>query len=253
MNELQTIYYLPEDDSLGAGDIDREKLKKLAVEGAMDWIESHYDLNKELRVGVGSGSTVEYAFSSLADHPNITAVPTSHQTREYLKELGVEVDQLEKPDELIFDLDGADEVDPDLNLIKGGGGCHYREKAVAKQSKSLLVVVDQTKLVDYLGQSFPLPVEVEPSNKDKTRALLVNYGEPSFRQNEEGLFRTDNDNLIIDVKLSKGIEKKDLGRLEREINRLDGVVENGFFVNRRADMVFVGTENGLEIFGDEAK
>lgn len=232
-------------------DIDRTRLKKLAAEGAMDWIETHYDLSRELRVGVGSGSTVTYSFPRLAKHKNITAVPTSSKTRRRLSELGVDIDPLKSSDNLLFDLDGADEVDPELNLIKGGGGCHYREKIVANHSKSLYIVVDQTKLVDYLGQTFPLPVEVSPETKNKTNELLTEYGDPSFRRANGELFRTDNDNVIIDVQLSDKLSREELSDLEREINEIAGVVENGFFANRKADMVFVGTEDGLKIIGDE--
>ncbi|MCF7890636.1 ribose-5-phosphate isomerase RpiA [Candidatus Bipolaricaulota bacterium] len=232
-------------------DINREELKRLAAEGAMDWIENHYDVNRELRVGVGSGSTVAYSFSRFAKYQNIIAVPTSSQTRKELCELGVEIEQPENSGTLDFDLDGADEVDPELNLIKGGGGCHYREKIVAKQSKQLFIVVDQTKLVDYLGQSFPLPVEVSPESMEETRDLLSVYGEPRFRRTDGGLFRTDNDNVIVDVQLAERPDKEKLGKLEEEINKIDGVVENGFFVNRKADIVFVGTEQGLRIIGDE--
>ncbi|MBS3788056.1 ribose-5-phosphate isomerase RpiA [Candidatus Bipolaricaulota bacterium] len=234
-----------------AKDFDRDGLKKLAVEGAMDWIEEHYDMNRELKVGVGSGSTVTYSFSRFAEYENITAVPTSSQTKKSLSELGVEINQIKDSGELVFDLDGADEVDPQLNLIKGGGGYHYREKLVAKKSRSLLIVVDQTKLVDYLGQSFPLPVEVKPESMEKTKRILAEYGEPSFRRSDGGIFWTDNDNVIVDVQLAERIDQKKLGDLEREINEIEGVVENGFFVNRRADIVFVGTEDGLRIIGDE--
>ncbi|MBS3736250.1 MAG: ribose-5-phosphate isomerase RpiA [Candidatus Bipolaricaulota bacterium] len=238
---------------MGENGPDREKLKKRAAEGAMDWIENHYDVNRGLRVGVGSGSTVSYSFSRFADYQNLIAVPTSSKTRNELTKLGIEVDRLEDSDDLVFDLDGADEVDPQLNLIKGGGGSHYREKLVARQARSLLIVVDQTKLVDYLGQSFPLPVEVNPERVEKTKDLLSEFGEPSLRRNDEKLFRTDGGNVIIDVQMADKLSREDTGELEREINRIDGVIENGFFVNRSADIVFVGTENGLKIIGDEAR
>ncbi len=218
----------------------------------MDWIEGHYDLNRELRVGVGSGSTITYSFPRFADYSNLTAVPTSVKTRNKLSELGVKVDQLKQDDQQVFDLDGADEVDPGLNLIKGGGGSHYREKRVAKRSESLFIVVDQTKMVDYLGQTFPLPVEISPESLDLTRDLLSRYGNPKVRKTSEGLFITDNGNPIVDVELTEKIDQDELIKLEKEINRLDGVIENGFFVNRKADIVFVGTEDGLKIVGDEA-
>lgn len=238
---------------MGGKHPDREELKKRAAGGAMDWIENHYDVNRNLRVGVGSGSTVSYAFSRFANYQNLTAVPTSSQTRNELTKLGIEVDKLEDSDDLVFDLDGADEVDPELNLIKGGGGCHYREKLVAKRSRSLLIIVDQTKLVDHLGQSFPLPVEINPESIEKTKNLLSEYGEPSLRRTNGKLFRTDGGNVIVDVRLADNTSRGDPGELEREINRIDGVIENGFFVNRSADIVFVGTENGLRIIGDEAR
>ncbi|MFB6291546.1 MAG: ribose-5-phosphate isomerase RpiA [Candidatus Bipolaricaulia bacterium] len=234
-------------------DLNREKLKRIAVEGAMDWIETNYDLSRELRIGVGSGSTVGYSFPKFSEYSNITAVPSSIKTRDKLVELGVEVDELEDSDQLVFDLDGADEVDPRLNLIKGGGGCHYLEKKVAKKSDSLFIVVDQTKLVDYLGQTFPLPVEVSPKSMDSTRNTLTQYGEPSFRRSGESLFWTDNGNVIVDVKLTERFEVEELKKLEKEINRIDGVIENGFFVDRKADIVFVGTEDGLKVIGDENK
>ena len=238
---------------MGRGEIDREELKKLAVEGALEWIEEHYDLNRELRVGVGSGSTVAYSFSWFANYPEITAVPTSSETMNQLKELGVRTDRLAEEDKLLFDLDGADEVDPNLNLIKGGGGCHYREKKVADRSKSFFIVVDQTKLVDYLGQKYPLPVEVEPKSTEKTSALLASYGEPAIRKDDTGLFRTDNGNFIIDLELKDKLDEDELIERERDINEIDGVIENGFFVRRKADIVFVGTEDGIKIIGDESE
>lgn len=233
-------------------ELDREKLKEQAVDGAMDWIEANYDTTRELRVGVGSGSTVTYSFPRFAEYPRLTAVPSSEKTRKRLVELGVEVDGLRETDRLLFDLDGADEVDPELNLIKGGGGCHYREKKVAKHSELLFIVVDQTKLVDYLGQTFPLPVEVYPETRDETGELLSKYGDTQLRYVEDELFRTDSGNVIFDLELDRKLKGEDLSEFEKELNEVDGVVENGFFASRKADMVFVGTEDGLEVIGDES-
>jgi len=237
---------------LETSNVDRESLKELAVRGALDWIGKNYDLSTDMRVGIGSGSTVVYSFREFAKYPKITAIPTSENTSKKLIERGVEVDELKDADDLEFDIDGADEVDPELNLIKGGGGCHYREKIVAKKSKLLIIVVDQTKLVDYLGQTHPLPVEVDPETRNEARNLLSKYGKTSFRKSDGGLFRTDNSNVIIDVNLNETVDRKNLEKLEREINLVDGVVENGFFVSRKADLVFVGTEDGLRVIGDES-
>lgn len=233
------------------GEIDREELKEIAVNGAFEWLEDHFDMNGGLRVGVGSGSTVSYSFDKFSEYSNLTAVPTSERTRTELEKRGVQVDQLQNSDRLDFDLDGADEVDPDLNLIKGGGGCHYREKRVAKRSDALFIVVDETKLVDHLGQTFPLPVEVKPDKLDRASAGLNEYGNPTIRQANEEPFRTDGGNFILDVELEGNLASWDPGVREKEINNIVGVIENGFFAARRADLVFVGTENGPEIIGDE--
>lgn len=227
------------------------ELKKIAVEGAMEWIESNYELDG-LSIGVGSGSTIAHSFDLIAEKNGLSAVPTSKETSKELARRGVNVQELEDfSGQLAFDIDGADEVDPGLNLIKGGGGCHYREKKVAKRSDKLLIVVDKTKLVDYLGQSFPLPVEVEPELEKEVSAKLRRYGIPELRKQEGEPFKTDNSNLIIDVKLEEKLEGAKLEERESEINEIEGVVENGFFVRRNADVVFVGTKNGVKILGED--
>lgn len=232
--------------------VSRGELKKIAVEGAMEWIESNYELGSELSIGVGSGSTIAHSFDMIAEKSGLTAVPTSKETSKELTQRGVKVRELEGfSGQLAFDIDGADEVDPGLNLIKGGGGCHYREKKVAKRSDKLLIVVDETKLVDYLGQSFPLPVEVKPELKEATQKELRRYGIPELRKKDDKPVRTDNANLIIDVKLEEKLEEAELEKWEFEINEIEGVVENGFFVDRNADLVFVGTENGAKIMGED--
>ncbi len=226
-------------------------MKKIAVEGAMEWIESNYELGNGLRIGVGSGSTIAHSFDLIAENNGLTAVPTSKETSKELAQRGVKVRELEDfSGQLAFDIDGADEVDPGLNLIKGGGGCHYREKKVAKRSDKLLIVVDETKLVDYLGQSFPLPVEVKPELEETAREELRRYGVPELRKKGGEPVKTDNANLIIDVQLKEKLEEAELEEWESEINETEGVVENGFFVKRNADLVFVGTEDGVKILGE---
>lgn len=234
--------------------VSREELKKVAVDGAMDWIKDNYDLESNLTIGVGSGSTVSYAFSEIANYKNLVAVPTSSDTRKSLEERGMRVRELKEiSGELVFDIDGADEVDPALNLIKGGGGCHYREKKVAKRSDKLIIVVDETKLVDYLGQSFPLPVEVQPVKKDEARSHLSQYGEPILRKDGGKPVKTDNSNFIFDLELDLELSLTELAEWEEEINRIAGVVENGFFVKRKADLVFVGMEDGVEVLKSNRK
>lgn len=226
----------------------QEELKQVAVTGAMEWIEENFDLTSELKIGVGSGTTVAYSFPRLADYDQLTAIPTSSTTREELSKRDVNVMELEGCEgRLAFDLDGADEVDPRLNLIKGGGGCHYREKMVANRSDLLLIAVDQSKLVDFLGQTFPLPVEIRGEKVDLTCERLMDYGEPRLRRVNGDLFQTDNENVIVDLQLKRKPGQAELAKWEREINRIEGVVENGLFVSRKADRVFVGTEKGLEV------
>lgn len=230
----------------------REELKRIAVNGAMEWIRENFDLDSNLKIGVGSGSTVAYSFPRIANYNNLTAIPTSSTTREELKKQGVDIEEFGESEELLaFDLDGADEVDPRLNLVKGGGGCHYREKLVAKRSRTLLIVVDETKLVDFLGQTFPLPVEVRPEKMDSTRKRLTPYGEPVLRQADGEIFETDNGNVIFDIQLQRQLSQSKLEEWERKIDDIEGVVENGFFVNRKADRVFVGTEGGLKVLEPE--
>lgn len=230
----------------------REELKRIAVNGAMEWIRNNFDYDSNLKIGVGSGSTVAHSFPQIANYNNLTAIPTSSTTREELKKQGVDIEELgESEERLAFDLDGADEVDPRLNLVKGGGGCHYREKLVAKRSRTLLIIVDETKLVDFLGQTFPLPVEVKPEKMDSTRKRLTQYGEPVLRQADGEIFETDNSNVIFDIQLQRQLSQSELEEWERKIDDIEGVVENGFFVNRNADRVFVGTEGGLKVLEPE--
>ncbi|MBS3813545.1 ribose-5-phosphate isomerase RpiA [Candidatus Bipolaricaulota bacterium] len=227
------------------------KLKKQAAETAVEWLLKKYDASANIYIGAGSGSTVAYGFPRLTEFANLTAVPTSNETRDKLEALDIPTEGLEGHDELLFDIDGADEVDPNLNLIKGGGGCHNREKQVANRSKLLVITVDERKLVDYLGQSFPLPVEVVPEARDGLIDRLGDYGEAKIRADDSGLFSTDGGNLIVDVRLQRRYDEDTLKLLEEELNDIDGVVENGLFVHRKADVVFVGAEDGVRMIKHE--
>jgi len=229
----------------------QNELKRRSALAALDWVEENLLTESEdTFVGIGSGSTISFAFERMADW-QVTAVPTSLKTRQRLKELGMEVEDIKKADLLQFDIDGADEVDPNLNLIKGGGGAHYKEKRVALKSKKLIIVVDETKLVDFLGQKFPLPVEILPQKRDSALTELRSLKLGSVALRSEGgngeYFRTDNGNLIADIQLNGKWDEDQLRQLEEEINRIDGVWENGFFVKRPADMVFVGREKRVEL------
>ena len=199
-------------------------------------------------VGLGTGSTAEFAIKAIgarvADGLEITAISTSEASTRLAKSLGIEVVSLE--DEPVIDLtiDGADEVDPDLNLVKGLGGALLREKLVASASTREIIIVDASKLVDKLGTRAPLPVEIVPfawplvqrelmeqGLRAKLRPLPAN-GEP---------YETDNGNFILDCHFPDGIAAA--AETERQINAIPGVIENGLFVDL-TDIVVVGNGDG---------
>lgn len=227
------------------------ELKELSVNAAVDWLKNHYSAKDNLTVGVGSGTTVSYAFFKLSTFEKLVAVPTSKETEAGLREHDITIKSTEDAERLVFDIDGADEVDQSFNMIKGGGGSHYQEKKIAKKSNLLVIVVDQRKLVDYLGQTFPVPVEILPHAKDDVIESLVAYGNPSLRKDGGELFLTDNNNLILDVSLEKRHTGEEFYDMEDSINKIEGVVENGLFVHRKADIVFVGTQSGVKILKND--
>ena len=211
-----------------------EKKKKAAL-AALEFVED------DMVVGVGTGSTVNHFIDGLAGlAQNIAgAVSSSEASTERLARHGIPVRSLNEVGDLDLYVDGADEVDPRLNLIKGGGGALTREKIVASASRQFVCIVDESKRVDVLGE-FPLPVEVIPMARSLVaRRLVAMGGRPVWREG----FITDNGNEILDV---HGLEIIDPPGLETRINLLAGVVCVGIFAHRRADVVLVGTDDGVE-------
>lgn len=199
------------------------------------------------RLGLGSGTTSHYFVRALAekvrDGLTVVGVPTSIGTRDLALELGITLVDLDDVDALDVCIDGPDEIDPDGVMIKGGGACLLWEKLVAKTSRKMVVVADSTKAVEALG-AFPLPVEVVQFSWGTTaraiRQLLVEHGYPedielARRERDGEPVITDNSNFIIDVKLGNA---RDMGELTAELNRIPGVVENGFFVDIADEVVF---------------
>ena len=188
-------------------------------------------------IGLGTGSTFRFALEKLAERVQdeglrFLGVPTSKDTERKARALGVPLTTLDENPVLDLTLDGADEVDPQKNLIKGGGGALLREKVVASVSKEMIVLVGENKMVDQLGRSFLLPVDNELKEMGCSPFLRTGQdGEPFF---------TDNGNFIIDCKF-EGIE--DPEKLERTINNIPGAIENGLFVGR-AGRILVGKEDG---------
>ncbi len=198
-------------------------------------------------VGLGTGSTAEYAIRALGHRVRegleITAVSTSIASTKLAEDLGIEIVSLEDEPVVDVTIDGADEVDPQFNLIKGLGGALLREKIVASATTRQIIIVDQSKLVDQLGTKAPLPVEVVPFAWPLIqRAFIERDLRPALRKKTDGeVFETDNGNFIIDCTFPGGIE--DAAESERWINALPGVVENGLFVGL-TDLVVVGADDG---------
>lgn len=218
--------------------MDQDQLKRQVGERAAAYIDPW--LSSESIVGVGTGSTANFFIDALAQikHKFDGAVSSSVASEDRLKAHGIPVYDLNSTKELKFYVDGADETNDQLALIKGGGGALTREKIVASVAEQFICIVDASKLVTHLG-AFPLPVEVIPMARSAVaRALVGLGGRPVWRQG----FTTDNGNVILDV---HDMVIKDPARLEAEINNLPGVVTNGLFALRPADVLLIGTDTGV--------
>ena len=223
-------------------------MKQTVAEAAIKEVKS------EMVVGLGSGSTAALMIKSLADEirkgklKNIKGVPTSFQSEVLALELDIPLMDLASVSQIDIAIDGADEVDPMFQLIKGGGGCHVREKLVAAKANQFLIVVDETKLVPKLNKSFPLPVEVLPTAWKQVKDIILEMGGNSIlrmAKKKAGPVVTDQGNLILDVLFKDGIQ--DPKTFEMWINNIPGVLENGLFVDL-TDKVLVGKiENDIPV------
>jgi ribose 5-phosphate isomerase A len=208
--------------------------KKAAAEAALEWL---WD---DMIVGVGTGSTVNFFIDALAawKHRLRGAVSSSEVSSSRLRALGIEVLDLNTAGSLELYVDGADETTRHRHLIKGGGGALTREKIVAAAAKTFVCIVDESKVVDVLGD-FPLPIEVIPMARSYVaRELVRRGGQPVWRER----FVTDNGNQILDV---HGLRILDPPALESELNQIAGVVTVGLFARRSADVVLVGGPAGV--------
>ena len=199
---------------------------------AMDHIEKK--LSKNMVIGIGTGSTVNFFIDELANYKNLFlgAVSSSEASSTILRNKGIEVFSLNDVNNLEFYIDGADEVSPDNILIKGGGGAHTREKIVASASKEFICIVDKSKMVKKLG-AFPLPVEVIPESRSLVaRKIVAMGGKPVYRNG----FVTDQGNQILDV---ESIDLSQPKKLEAQINNIPGVIDNGIFAFNKPEVVLV--------------
>ena len=213
-----------------------DEMKRQAAEAAIEYLP-----NGGI-IGVGTGSTVNHFIDALAKVKGRFdgAVSSSEASTARMKGHGIEVLDLNATGGLEVYVDGADESNRQLHLIKGGGGALTREKIVAAASERFVCIADETKLVDVLGR-FPLPVEVIPMARSYVaRELTALGGNPVWREN----FVTDNGNLILDV---HGLEIMQPMKLETEINQLAGVVTVGIFAHRPADVLVLGTPQGPKV------
>ena len=213
------------------------EMKKIAAQAALQFVKP------DMIVGVGSGSTVNCfieALGTLKDQIK-GAVAASKNSEELLRQQGIEVFSTNDVSSLDIYVDGADEINPQKMMIKGGGAALTREKIVAALAKNFICIVDSSKQVDVLGSTFPLPVEVIPMARSQVaRKLVALGGAPEYR---EGVV-TDNGNIILDVHnfaIMNPVE------MEKELNNIAGVVTNGVFALRPADTVIVGTPDGAKI------
>ena len=221
----------------------QDQMKQAVAAAATEQIQSG------MVVGLGSGSTAALMIQALGAKlqsgalTDIVGVTTSFQGEVLAAELGIPLKSLNAIERIDLAIDGADEVDPSFQLIKGGGACHVQEKLVAARADRFVVVVDSTKLVERLNLGFLLPVEVLPGAwRQVQRQLRAMGGDAVLRMavKKAGPVVTDQGNLVLDVKFAGGIS--DPAALEKEINNLPGVLENGLFVNI-TDQVLVGEIN----------
>ena len=213
----------------------QEQQKQTAAEAALDFVAVG-DV-----IGVGTGSTTNYFIDALGKIKGKLdgAVASSEASASRLAEIGIPVLDLNRTGDLSLYVDGADESTRNLHLIKGGGGALTREKIVASASQKFVCIVDQSKLSDVLG-SFPLPVEVIPMAQSLvSRRVIAMGGIPELRPD----FVTDNGNVVLDV---RNLDLTDPLSIELELNAIAGVVENGIFARRRADVLLVGQNEGVE-------
>ncbi len=212
----------------------QDALKKAAAEAALDYVQAG------TIIGIGTGSTANHFIDALATvkHKIEGTVASSVASAERLKKHGIAVLSLNTVDDMALYVDGADEANRHLQLIKGGGGALTREKIVAAVAKRFVCIADETKLVDILG-SFPLPIEVIPMARSYVARQIVKMGgQPILREG----FITDNGNIILDV---RNLQIMEAAKLESELNNIPGVVTNGIFALRPADVLLLGTAQGV--------
>ncbi|MFO1386501.1 MAG: ribose-5-phosphate isomerase RpiA [Chitinivorax sp.] len=214
----------------------QDEMKLAVAKAAIEYIPD------DCIVGVGTGSTANFFIDELAKIKGRIegTVASSEASAARLKAHGIRVFDLNSVDKMPVYVDGADEVNHYLQMVKGGGGALTREKIVAAVADKFICIADKSKLVPVLGH-FPLPIEVIPMARSHVaREILKIGGQPTLREG----FTTDNGNIILDV---FGLQIAQAAELEKQLNQITGVVTNGLFAVRRADVLLLGTPNGVEV------
>ncbi|CAI8942337.1 MULTISPECIES: ribose 5-phosphate isomerase A [Bacillus] len=217
-------------------------LKRLAGEYAADFIKDG------MKIGLGTGSTVYWTIQKLghlvSEGLTIQAVPTSIETEKLAKQLSIPLISLSEIDSLDLTIDGADEINPDLQLIKGGGGALLREKIVAVSSQKLIIIADESKLVTNLG-IFPLPIEIVPFAWEQTAKRIQSFGcQTILRIQNNQPFITDNGNMILDCVFPNQITNPI--ETHQQLKIVTGVIETGLFINM-VNKAIIATEKGIKV------
>ena len=213
---------------------DQQAQKQAAAKAALQYIED------DMILGVGTGSTVNCLIDLLPTIRLAGAVASSQVTEDKLRALGIDIIDLNFAGTLDLYIDGADEVNADLQLIKGGGGALTREKIVAAASKKFICMVDESKSVTVLGREFPVPIEVLPQARSYVARQLAQMGaEPVYRED----FVTDYGNVILDT---YDLDVRDPSALEQQLNNIVGVVCNGIFAANQADVLLKASRDGVQ-------
>lgn len=219
----------------------QDQLKELAANRAVDFVESG------MVVGLGTGSTAAFAVKRIAERldngnlADIVGIPSSLATEELAGRLGIPLAGFESHTKIDVTIDGADEVDPDLNLIKGGGGALLREKVLAQATRRNVIIVDESKMAPQLGTNWALPIEVIPFAKDSAAGFIESLG-ASVRlrmTKEQSAFLTDQSNLILDADFGP---MPDPAALATRLNDRAGIVEHGLFLSLAADVIVAGSD-----------
>jgi len=218
--------------------------KQMAAEESVKYIENG------MVIGIGTGTTAAYMIQALAQRLReglsiVGAVPTSEATAQLASNLGIPLTDLDAHPQLDLDIDGADEIDSALHLIKGAGGALLREKIVAAASRRFIIIADSSKIVGQLGRTFPVPVEIIPFAVTPVQLQLQALGaQVQLRQRDGQVLRTDSGNIILDCFFPGGIS--DPQTLHASIKSIVGVVESGLFLNM-AERAIIGSANGVQV------